>query len=155
MSEAVIDFRAVAKRFCRVVEGYDGADWKAFQLTLRHTLADLISAAHALPEVEPTEADSINVPHEEWQKLFEHLKNCLEVQEYWLVFSPLDHSDHEPVCGDLADDLADIWRDLQLGLRTANATDATWEWWFSFHSHWGHHATSALSCLHRSAGFVA
>jgi Domain of unknown function (DUF5063) len=64
----------------------------------------------------------------------------------------------EPVAPDHStqithDDLADIWRDLKEGLdvltnRTASAeVDAIWHWRFSFESHWGRHARSAITAL--------
>ncbi|MEZ5991183.1 MAG: DUF5063 domain-containing protein [Planctomycetota bacterium] len=151
MDKAEAAFRNVANAYCVLVEGYTGAGWNEFQHELRKSLADLVAAAHALPAVEPTDADSRDshtgtVAADIW-KTEEHLR----VQEYWLVFSPLDHNDHEPVCADLADDLADIWQDLQAGLLAANPTDAIWGWRFGFHSHWGSHATAALACLHRSS----
>lgn len=151
MNEAASQFRTVAERFCGLIEGYDGKDWSGFERTLRKVLAALIHAAYALPEVEPNEVDSPGVPHDEWQRLYDQLKHKLAVQEYWMVFDPLESSDPEPVCADLADDLADIWRDLQVGLRTDEPGDAIWNWRFNFHAHWGSHATAALFCLQQTA----
>jgi len=52
----------------------------------------------------------------------------------------------------VADDLADIWRDLRTGLN-AMATesrweDVGWEWRFGLQTHWGKHAVDALAALH-------
>lgn len=53
--------------------------------------------------------------------------------------------------GDLADDVADIFRDVMRGLQlyTLNYRAAAgWEWVMSLQSHWGEHATSAIRALH-------
>jgi hypothetical protein len=54
------------------------------------------------------------------------------------------------VAADLADDLADIWRDVKSGLllyRSENPAAASWEWRFHFKAHWGRHATGAMHAL--------
>ncbi|MCA8935287.1 MAG: DUF5063 domain-containing protein [Planctomycetales bacterium] len=151
VNDAAGHFRTVSVRFCKLVEDYAGADWTDFQSELRRSLAHLVAVAYALPLVEPSSTECHSIPLQRWQQLYGRLKERLEVQEYWLVFSPLDHNDHEPVCADLADDLADIWRDLQSGLLATDPDDAVWRWRFSFHSHWGSHATAALACLQRAS----
>ena len=57
--------------------------------------------------------------------------------------------DHE--IGDLADDVADIYRDLSAGLAlvdAGHALEAQWELRFSFLTHWGRHASGAIRALH-------
>jgi hypothetical protein len=138
-------FRDVADGYCRLITGCSGADWDGFRRKLRKTLANLIQAAYELPLVEPTDVDPPSVPDTEWRGVFDGLTTTLKVRHYWQV---ADRDDQEVVCGDLADDLADIWRDLQVGLRTPRDGDAIWEWRFAFHTHWGQHAIAALSVLH-------
>jgi hypothetical protein len=54
---------------------------------------------------------------------------------YWDVFDPFDHEDHQAVCGDLVDDLADIYKDIKRGLTVfdigtlASRETASWELW--------------------------
>lgn len=54
--------------------------------------------------------------------------------------------------GSLADDLADIWRDLRAGLDALEGgsqwQDVAWEWRFGLQTHWGRHAVEALRALH-------
>ena len=58
-----------------------------------------------------------------------------------------------PVAGSLSDDLADIWRDLKLGLLAMESdaadrsADIAWHWRFSFESHWAQHAAGAIGGL--------
>lgn len=75
---------------------------------------------------------------------------AIPLQHYSEIFSPHVPQD-EPVVGDLVDDLADIYRDLAVGLHlhdAGNIDDALWEWGFNFQAHWGEHASSAIRALH-------
>jgi hypothetical protein len=70
---------------------------------------------------------------------------------YGEVFNPTLVPPEEPVIGSIADDLADIYREIAAGLRAyeqGNHAAAAWEWTFGLHSHWGAHATSAIRALH-------
>jgi hypothetical protein len=75
---------------------------------------------------------------------------AIPLQHYSEIFSPLVPQD-EPVVGDLADDLVEIYRDIAAGLHWLDAgrvDDALWEWGFNFQVHWGEHASSAIRALH-------
>jgi Domain of unknown function (DUF5063) len=67
------------------------------------------------------------------------------------MFDPYE-SGATPVMGSLADDAADIYRDLRGGLSLIDVDggldNAVWEWQFGFEYHWGVHAASALYALH-------
>ena len=72
---------------------------------------------------------------------------------YWQVFDPT--KDSEAIYGSLADDIADIYRDLKEGLddiHLARAEDIIWEWRLGFSSHWGKHAIDALRTIHFRLG---
>ena len=151
--DAVERFAAAAADFERWLvngtdKGPDAAREALFQL-LR-----LYGYALALPEPWSDDlADQSDVERltdEEWRKA---LVACarLPLNIYTDVFNPLEANDVTPVTGSLADDLADIYRDLASGLRTyelGNRAAAVWEWSFGLHSHWGAHATSAIRVLH-------
>ena len=95
-------------------------------------------------EFEGREADS-----KTWQAVYDRCA-ALPFSDYSKVFEPLDVPPEEPVLANLADDLADIFRDLVRGLalyHSGNAAEAEWEWRESFDSHWGRHASSALGAL--------
>jgi hypothetical protein len=51
----------------------------------------------------------------------------------------------------LSDDLADIYRDLRASLlgdpARIQTNDALWDLRFSFETHWGQHAVSALAAM--------
>ena len=75
----------------------------------------------------------------------------LPFQYYGVIFDPMPVPPEEPVVGDVADDLADIHRDLSEGLSLYDSDhplEAEWCWRESFEYHWGRHASQALNALH-------
>ena len=69
---------------------------------------------------------------------------------YYSKADPLEVPTDVVTIGDLADDLADIWRDLMAGLKLYEAgqiEDAATEWKARFDCHWGQHAADALAAL--------
>lgn len=77
---------------------------------------------------------------------------ALPLQHYSEIFSPLVLRPEEPVVGDLADDIVNIYQDVATGLCLYDAgsiDDALWQWGFNFQVHWGEHASSAIRALHR------
>ncbi|HXV97072.1 MAG TPA: DUF5063 domain-containing protein [Anaerolineae bacterium] len=75
----------------------------------------------------------------------------LPLNYYSEVFNPIPVPAEEPVTGDLADDIADIYEDIARGLRLLDAgyrEHAVWNWVFNMQAHWGEHATSAIRVLH-------
>jgi len=77
-----------------------------------------------------------------------------EARYYWHVFDPTDEAALEPVCGDLLDDLGDIYKDLkyallifQLNLEGCKEI-ALLDFKHDFEMHWGHHCMNALAAIH-------
>jgi hypothetical protein len=73
------------------------------------------------------------------------------LQDYGEVFNPLPVPPDDPVVGNLADDITDIYLDVVTGLRAYQAgrrIRAIWEWGFGLQHHWGEHATGAIRALH-------
>jgi len=93
------------------------------------------------------------IGHEEWNQLYNALKEKLgDWDLYWQVFDPT--KDNKAIYGTLADDIADIYRDLKNGINltesdTVLPRDIISEWRFGFYSHWGRHAINALGTIHR------
>jgi hypothetical protein len=71
-------------------------------------------------------------------------------QYYWEIFEPVTDTPEEAVCGDITDDLGDIYIDVKEGLLAYPLSEqsAVWHWRTTFGFHWGRHATSALRALH-------
>ena len=87
-----------------------------------------------------------------WKNVYKRA-SALPLQHYAEVLDPeiLPAKKDQLAIGDLADDIADIHRDLTAGLSLALAghiAEAEWEFVHSFRFHWGSHATSAIRALH-------
>lgn len=149
MSTVEVDiFMREARAYCEFVETASRLSLARRLQTARERLLSLYSAALSLPSVEPTDTDaspSGDVPSD-WPG-FE------DKDFYWEMFDPYDHDEKQPVAGSLADDVLDVYRDVQRGLALWDASqmqNAIWEWRFHFEVHWGDHAIDALRALHRA-----
>jgi hypothetical protein len=149
-------FQKVGERYCRLIEQHHKLDRITFLRRVSIVLPELYAAAVALPPEPPSGGPDLlpRIAHEDWNKLFMSLVKLLGPQgEYWLCFNP--YAREKPVAGNLADDLADIYRDIKpavLAFRSKNKRlrkSAVWQWVFGVTNHWGHHATSALRALHQ------
>jgi len=164
-SEVADRFGAVAQEFCSAVESASKVDRTRLLTEIYRLLPRLIGQAISLPNIETSdesdatqgEEQSPSLPRarmtdEQWRQLYDLLKEKLADWDlYWQVFNPT--TDREADCGSLADDLADIYRDLKEGLvlndkHLARPEDVIWEWRLLYYSHWGKHAIDALLTVH-------
>ncbi|WP_372526157.1 DUF5063 domain-containing protein [Piscinibacter sp.] len=147
-------FSHEARRFIEWADGSASPEKLTAPVALRRVLA-LYAAALELPQpwCEGVSGGSGAEP-----ALAERLRAvrgraaAIPLQHYSEIFSPLVLRPEEPVVGDLADDLVDIYRDVATGLCLYDAgsvDDAIWQWGFNFQIHWGEHASSAVRALHR------
>jgi hypothetical protein len=160
-------FGAVARRYCALVDVSVDLEKDQFLLQMYRILPDLLVEAIRLPDTDPwkrneEEDGSVDFPakdasaqmsHEEWSALYNLLKEKLGHDDlYWTVFDPTSE-DNEVIRGTLADDLADVYRDVKESLllmdkNAITAELAIWNWRLHFYSHWGDHAMSALRTIH-------
>jgi hypothetical protein len=164
-SAVVNRFRLIAQRFCSLVDSAVTLERTEFLVQVYRTLPELIGEAMRLPaeefgDDEDDEQETsmyqsraeIGMKHEEWSRLYRALKEKLgDWNLYWKVFNPT--KDNEAIHGSLADDIADIYRDLKNGINLKESDkvlpqDIIFEWRFGFYSHWGMHAIDALRTLH-------
>jgi hypothetical protein len=121
-------FAVVANRFCSVVDSASSIERTDLLLQIYRILPKLIDEAISLPDVrlsdgdDPAEGNSqpafrarVRQSEQEWGQLYNLLKEKLgDWDRYWQVFDPTE--DDEAIFGTLADDIADIYRDLKEGL---------------------------------------
>jgi hypothetical protein len=148
-TESAIDnFAEVARRYCAWAENELG-DPNEEMRRVRLLLAELHLAAVKLPALGiGKNMDAVSISHDEWSRFYEKFR-VLPVTEYSEVFNPLKAE--EPVTNNLADDLADIYRDVKAGLSLHDAqhpVDAAWEWRLNFQLHWGQHLVGAQRAIH-------
>lgn len=122
---------------------------------VRVAVADVLSAGWRLPEVEPITDEPLPsaVSHEEWHGVFAGLCEWIGELEYYSTNQDLRGKDAQDVAlGSVADDLADIWRDLTDALEADEQGTAwqevAWQIRFGLQTHWGKHAVEVLRALH-------
>src|SRR3546814_1634307 len=112
MSAQLQHFAEAAMSFCSWAETTP-SEPEAGALTALEHLSMLYQLALALPELfgeqEPPE-----ITRDEWQQIYVRF-GSMPFNYYALCFDPQE-LEAKPVVADLADDLADIWRDLKRGL---------------------------------------
>jgi hypothetical protein len=146
-------FAVAAEKFIAVVDAADEQTLAAFLRDLEPALVALYAAGLALEDLglddesDPPEA----MTTDEAAALQRHLGQKLGKNDVYLLIYERYDLDSSPVVGSLADDIADIYRDLQDGfaeLRGGKPANANWRWKFGFDSHWGHHASEAICALY-------
>ena len=147
------EFASVAAQFCRLIESHRKIPQQGFLRQVAIVLPRLYASALELPPVKSKGAfEEVRLTHKEWQTLFKSLgRKVGRHGRYWQVSNPFTNDD--AVAGSLADDLADIYRDINPGLKLYKRSPrgakeaAIWHWRFSLIYHWGQHATGALRAL--------
>ena len=145
METTIQEYYEIVKRFSSFVEELVISEDRLEELM--SILLQLYEKALHLPDTEPNMDD--DYVHEKMTVL--PLK--MEVRDfYWEVYDPFDDADEDKlVCGMIFDDLNDIYRDLQEGVRAYEAGDyshAAWVWKFGVDGHWGTHAVDLIKALH-------
>ncbi|MCY3002673.1 MAG: DUF5063 domain-containing protein [Planctomycetota bacterium] len=158
-SQALDAFASEARAFRRWVTGDERAPMDA-PTALRRVTA-LFSAALALPPtdaLEVSDEEELDVHAEELARVAERTKllpfsyysQVLDPHDFFLAPPPDAQTPEEPGVADLLDDIRDIHLDVARGLMLLDAhrrDDAHWHWAFSFRTHWGRHAASAIHAL--------
>lgn len=162
-TETAERFGAIAQKYCDIVDSSANFEKTELLAQIYQALPLLIDAAIRLPCADSSEDDGENkldlgspaasparMSDSAWSRLYQSLKEKLgDADLYWTVFDSV--KDNQAINGSLADDIADIYRDLKSGLalkEKISSQNAIWEWRVGFDSHWGDHAMSALKTIH-------
>lgn len=148
MTSPIEQFAKAAAEFCAWAEDKPGAPEDEARLAHQH-LSSLYQLALQLPPQFGDE-QSPEISSDAWQSVYRRF-GALPFNYYAQFFDPQVVPPEDAGIADLADDLADIWRDLKKGLVLFNAGHvpaAAWEWRQGFWQHWGHHAVGGLYALH-------
>jgi hypothetical protein len=125
---AVNRFGRIAQQYCSLVDSRSALDKSEFLVRVYRMLPGLIAEASRLPRVsfsdeENEEPDATiskirgetEMRQQEWRELYDSLREKLgDWDLYWMAFDP--RTDNEAIHGSLADDIADIYRDLKDGI---------------------------------------
>ena len=157
----VVTFQSAASQFCGLLE-LDAPKPEVWIREVLMALSDLYAAANKLSMLEPVDfsediPEQFRIHHDQWTVIYDRISRALP-QTWYLTFFDLTESldtEQKPVISDLADDLADIYRDVKPGLRATESQDdavmgaVLFDWQFLFRSHWGDHAVNAMKLLHQ------
>ena len=148
MAVTLQQFAEAARRYCEWCEGAPGSQKDEAQ-TAFNLLVNLLSG---FPPVQGGHGGGAgrSIPYDDWKRMHARFAS-MPFQYYESRHDPFGLGEREREISDLADDLADIWRDLKPGLELYAGNErvkAAAEWKFGFETHWGRHATAALYVLH-------
>jgi hypothetical protein len=153
--DSIEAFRDTAATFCDLIEHVHEHTTEETIGRLLSLLPRLLQEATELPALEPlTDVEAPEIGHDLGSERFAAINAVLgEKSAYWTTIG-VQAAPEPPdvVYWWVADDLADIWRDLSGGLQLLAAggpvADVVWEWRCTFETHWGAHAIEALRALH-------
>lgn len=154
--KTVLEMLAVAYDYCTYMEKADTHSRFEIASYLVKVLPLLYVKGELLPEVEPEypEANERYVTEEEWESLFNTLRNKFERDDIYYAFDPAAYGWGEAIKVSLAEHLSDIYQDMkdfvllyQKNSRAAKE-NAVAEIRRLFLTHWGPRAASALPALH-------
>jgi hypothetical protein len=140
------DLEQLARSFCEFCERDTSLLPQTYGRELERHFIALYRAALDLSG-SPPDDDAPRISHDDWRAVYDRARDHLgESNHYWLMHDP--RVEEPPGLGDLADDVADTYRDLKSGLAMIDerpADDPSWDWRFSFDTHWGLHVSGALT----------
>jgi hypothetical protein len=149
-------FNAVVD-FCAFMESENAVEGRPFLKAVRGHLLSLYSQGTKLPMIDLQTSqeyeDRVDRSVFEGQRL--RLAERLgEFRFYWHVFDPVNLEKTEACCGDLLDDLHDMYVDLKRSVHLFQLEKpdcealALWKFKFDFDFHWGDHCIHALGAVH-------
>jgi len=144
LTEILSEMVGVAERYCELIEcsANDSDEWLE---SLYQLMPQLHSAVTSLNAYDNGELQVPGVDLDERFELYSRLRKRLgERDSYWLEFDALPEEMH--MSGSLADDLTDIYFDLQHGLELMGEAwphRAAADWQSSYRLHWGQHLVDA------------
>lgn len=143
-------FIAAVRAYCEWVDSEPRASEEEARLALR-LLSRLYYEGLLLPPGDcGGDICGRRITDDEWMRKHRRFAS-MPFQYYQDYFQPTD-LDESPAMGDVADDLADIYRDVAAALSLYDAgyiVEALWEFRNSFRTHWGRHAVGAINAIHR------
>lgn len=144
LTETLSEMVGVAERYCKLIDA-PVRNPDAWLESLYNLMPQLHSAVTLLNAYDTGDMQVAAVDLDERFELYSRLRQQLGEQDsYWLEFDALPEEMH--MSGSLADDLTDIYFDLQHGLALMDEAwpqRAAQAWQSSYRLHWGQHLVDA------------
>src|SRR5687768_2580377 len=115
-SKDFVEFVERIKNFCAFIQTHQSHNYKNFLEATQKQLIELYTYGKTLPEFNLPEngnIEEIDITDKDIKDILSFIRDRLRDPYYWVVFDPTDHDDRASVCGDLIDDLGDIYKDLK------------------------------------------
>ncbi len=157
----VIEFWAVAKEFCNLVETASKMDSHRFMETMLRLLSLMYLKGSLLPYITPKDENQNErfVNEEQWEKIYLSLKELLGKDDAFEREARLDEIDPGQenilVTGSLAEHITDIWQDIKDFILLYNKTNilakenAVWACFLLFRANWGYKTAEIIKSLHQ------
>ena len=151
-----ITFVYRTRNFCTFLETHQNDSYKLFISDIQKQLIELYTFAQTLHDFDLPDRDikEIDITDDDIKDLLSFTRDRLRDPFYWIVFNPTDHNDTASVCGDLLDDLGDMYKDIKTFLTGFDDADddvkqnALWHLKWSFDNHWNDHCMNAIYAIH-------
>ncbi len=149
-------FIDLARSFCSFLEKNKSDNYKIFISDIQKRLLDLYTFGQKLPSFKLPDKDieEVDISDADIKELLSFIRDRLRDPFYWVVFDPTNHNDTASVCGDLVDDLGDIYKDIKTFLTGIDdikddvKQNALWQLKWSFENHWNDHCINAIYAIH-------
>lgn len=157
-SKEVIEFVAVAKKFCDFVEAAPGMPLQEFIPRLQKFIPLVYLKGALLPESDAEENDLTEdtVTEEEYNALYRAIHRLLgEYDDYLEVFDENMQYSETPVVHSIAEKVCDIYQDLKNFLVTFRCGipevigEALWQLNGNFELYWGKSCAGVLRAVHQ------
>jgi len=156
LSKPVIEMATVANELCYFLENIEKKDKETILDFIQRILPLLYLKGSLLPIVEPEypEANERFVTEEQWERVFNELREILgEDDEYWII-DPQYINETEPLKASISENIADIYQDMKdfiilLQKNTLAARENAIRQCRQLHAdHWGYRVGNLFTRIH-------
>jgi hypothetical protein len=156
LSKQVVEMATVANEFCYFIENIEKKEKEIVLEFMQRILPLLHLKGSLLPNIEPEhpEANERFVTEEQWERVFNELRQVLgEDDEYWII-DPQYMNDTEPLKASLSENITDIYQDMKdflllLQKNTHAAREnAVSECKILHANHWGYRVGNIFTRIH-------
>lgn len=151
------DFLFFARKYCDFVEQKSNSTELENLKSFQTLLIELYRTGKVIPSVTLThnlEFDT-NLDDTTVKFITQTISDKIPFSYYWNLLNPTDSKNlAETACGDLVDDLADIYRDIKEAIlmfdidKIEAKESALWDFKFHYDNHWSEHCIEALFAIH-------
>jgi hypothetical protein len=156
LSRNVIEMLTVANEFCLFLEKADDYSRDDILVFLQRISPLLYIKASLLPLIEPTEDEAAEhfITEEQWEDLFNTLRQKFGDDDIYYFIDPQDKSNQDAIRASLSENFADVYQDLKDFVllyqkpRKTSMDYAVYECRNLYETRFGYRLVRALSAIH-------